>query len=193
MMETSLKKRIPGATYAISDTGPLISAFQSESFELLTQIFAAILVSTTCITELKEHGWEEEIQSASSHLVIMTLTAEEEKQALAFSEQIVQHSDTHNSVAEHHLGEAEAIVLSLRSEHRNDLLLLDELAARAVAKQEGIKISGFPGVLLLAAQTGLISVEEVKRRLEICRKQGTHYGINFIQHVYEMAKKRRRS
>jgi predicted nucleic acid-binding protein len=143
---------------------------------------------------LKEHGWEEEVhQSASSHLVIMTLTAEEEKQALAFSEQIAQHPGTHDSVAEHHLGEAEAIVLSLRSEHRNDLLLLDELAARAVAKQEGIKLSGFPGVLLLAAQTGLISVEELRTRLEICRKQGTHYGINFIQQVYEMAKKRRRT
>lgn len=192
-MKTFLTKRSPGATYAISDTGPLISAFQSESFDLLTQIFAAIFVSTTCIAELKEHGWEEEIQSASSHFVIITLTAEEEKQALAFSEQIAQHPDTHDSVAEHHLGEAEAIVVALRAEHRDDLLLLDELAARVVAKQAGVKLSGFPGVLLLAAQGGLISPEDLKARLEMCRKQGTHYGINFIQQVYEMAKKRRRS
>ena len=83
--------------------------------------------------------------------------------------------------------------MALRPEHRNDLLLLDELAARAVAKQKGIKLSGFPGVLLLAAQTGLISAEELKTRLEMCREQGTHYRTNFIQQVYEMAKQRRRS
>ena len=95
-------------------------------------------------------------------------------------------------MAENHLGEAQAIALALRSEHRNDLLLLDELAAREIAKQMGAKLSGFPGVLLLAVQVGLISAEELKARLEACRYKGTHYGAELIEQVYEMAKLGRR-
>ena len=180
--------RVPGITYAISDTGPLISAFQSDSFTLLTRIFATILVPPACVSELEKHGWQEEIQVAFPQLVIEELTATEEKHALTFAEQIARHPDTNDPVAEHHLGEAHAIVLALRPEYRNDLLLLDELAARAIAKQTGLKLSGFPGALLSATQGGLISADELKKRLELCREKGTHYGKTFIRQVYEMAK-----
>jgi hypothetical protein len=44
--------RLLGGTYAISNTGPLISAFQSDRFALLTQIFAKIHVTTVCVAEL---------------------------------------------------------------------------------------------------------------------------------------------
>lgn len=80
------------------------------------------------------------------------------------------------------------IALALRAEYRNDLLLLDELAARAVAHEKGLKLSGFPGVLLLAVQVGLMSPDGLKTRLEKCRAQGTHYGVSFIERVYAMAK-----
>jgi predicted nucleic acid-binding protein len=179
-------------TYAVSNTGPLISAFQSDSFALLTQIFPEIHVPTVCVAELTKHGWEEEVKEASLHLVIVKLKRSEEKRALTFAKQIAQHPDTDDPVVANHLGEAQAIVLALRSEHRDDLLLLDELAARAIARQMGMKLSGFPGALLLATQGGLISAEELKTRLEICRKQGTYYGASIIQHVYEMAKQGRR-
>jgi hypothetical protein len=35
----------------------------------------------------------------------------------------------------------------------------------------GLEISGFPGVLLLAAQSGFISPEELKERPEICPRR----------------------
>ena len=91
-----------------------------------------------------------------------------------------------------HLGEAQAIRLALRPEHQNDILLLDELAARTVAKQSGIKLSGFPGTLLMAVQAGLLSPEELRERLERCRQLGTHYSVLFIEQVYEMAKQKQR-
>jgi predicted nucleic acid-binding protein len=184
--------RLPGTTYAVSDTGPLISAFQSDSFVLLVHIFAEIHISTACMIELTKHGWEEEVRAASRKLVIVALAPGEERRALAIAKQIAQHPDTNDPVAEHHLGEAQAIVLALRSEHRDDLLLLDELAARAIAKHMDVKLSGFPGVLLLAVQGGLITAEELKARLEKCREQGTHYAVPFIKQVYEMAKQGRR-
>jgi predicted nucleic acid-binding protein len=184
--------RTPGATYAVSNTGPLISAFQSNSFELVGRIFAEVHTSSVCVAELKKHGWEEAIRVASSQLVTVTLTTGEEKQALKVAEQIAQHSETKDSIGANHLGEAQAIVLALRDEYQDDLLLLDELAARAVAQQLKVRLSGFPGVLLLAAQGNLISAEDLRARLEACQRQGTHYGTKFIQQVYEMAREGRR-
>lgn len=192
MAEEQLVARLPGATYAVSNTGPLISAFQSDSFALLTQIFTEIHISTVCAAELIKHGWEKEVQAASSSLVVVKLAYDEDARALAIAGQVAEHPETNDPVVENHLGEAQAIVLALRSEHQDDLLLLDELAARAIARQMSIRLSGFPGVLLLAVQGGLISVEELKARLEECRKQGTHYRASFIQQVYEMAKHGRR-
>lgn len=186
------KTRLPGTTYAVSNTGPLISAFQSDSFHLLTQVFAEIWISSACAAELEKHGWGEEIQTAQPALVVVELTADEHKRALKVARQIAENTDSHDPVAENHLGEAQAIVLAQRPEHKNDLLLLDELAARSVAKQLGLKLSGFPGVLLLATQGGLITAKELRTRLEKCRAEGTHYGTAFIQQVYEMARRHRR-
>lgn len=186
------KRRLRGETYAISNTGPPISAFQSNSFSLLTQIFIKIQVPTACVTELIRHGWGDEMKSASSRLIITELTSIEERRAFSIAEQIAKHPDTNDSIAENHFGEAQAIVLALRPEHQSDLLLLDELAARAIAKRIGLKLSGFPGALLSAVKFDLISAEELKTRLELCRQQGTHYGVNFIEQVYEFAIKIRR-
>jgi predicted nucleic acid-binding protein len=110
--------RLLGGMYAISNTGPLISAFQSDSFALLTQIFAKIHVTTACVAELEKHGWKEEVKAASPELVIVRLKPSEEKRALTFAEQIAQHPDTNDLIVENHLGEAQAIALAFRPEHR---------------------------------------------------------------------------
>lgn len=179
-------------TYAVCNTGPLISAFQSDSLLLLTQIFTEIQVSSVCVDELLRHGWEAKVRAATPPLVIVPVSPEEEQRAYLIAGQIAQHPQNNDPVIENHLGEAQAITLALRPEHQSDVLLLDELAARSVAQQLGIRLSGFPGVLLLAVQAGLITAEELKSRLEQCRQQGTHYGVRFIQQVYEMARQGRR-
>ncbi len=43
--------RLPGVTYAVSNTGPLISAFQSNSFELLIRVIAEIYTSPGCVAK----------------------------------------------------------------------------------------------------------------------------------------------
>lgn len=151
-------------TYAVCNTGPLISAFQSDSCWLFVQIFVEIHISSVCAGELIRHGWETEVQTATPPLVIVTLTTSEEQHAYTIAQQIAQHPANNDPIIENHMGEAQAITLALRAEHQGDVLLLDELAARAVAQQQGVKLSGFPGVLLLAVQTGLITAEELKRR-----------------------------
>lgn len=65
MSEAQAAARLSGTTHTVSNTGPLISAFQSDSFALLTSIFAEIRISTACAAELTKHGWEEEVRAAS--------------------------------------------------------------------------------------------------------------------------------
>ena len=61
MVQIQNTTRLPGTTYAISDTGPLISSFQSDSFGLLTSLFARICIPQACVAELEQHGLEEEV------------------------------------------------------------------------------------------------------------------------------------
>lgn len=145
MARAGAEHQIRTEAYALSNTGPLISAFQAESFDLLRQLFAEVRISSVCAGELVRHGWEAAVQAATPHLVIVKLTREEEQQTQVIAEQIAQHSSTNDPVVANHLGEAQVMTRALRSEHRDDVLLLDELAARAIAKQLGIHLSGFPG------------------------------------------------
>jgi len=101
---------------------------------------------------------------------------------------IAFHPLSRDPVPDNHLGEAQAMVLAARPEFANDVLLLDELAARAVAEESGLTLAGFAGVLLVAVREGLLTAEELKRRLEICQQQGTYYNEAFIEQVYLAAK-----
>ncbi len=180
--------RLPGMAVAISNTGPLISAFQSNSFDLFQELFETVCISTVCNSELTRHGWHDHVEAMSPRLVVFKLNLAEEQHAKKIAEEIVRHPDCNDPILENHLGEAQAITLAERQEFQDDLLLIDELAARAVARERGLKLSGFAGVLLSAAKTKLISPEEVKQRMEKCRAEGTHYRASFIDYVYEIAK-----
>jgi len=176
--------REPGVTHAISDTGPLISIFQSNSLNLVTTLLPVIHIPPMCVEELIRHGWGESLQSAGSRIESHFLTQAEEEIARTIARQIALHPLSRDPVVDNHLGEAQAITLAARPEFINDVLLVDELAARMVAEQMGLTLSGFAGVLLVAVQEGLLTASELKERLEACRQQGTHYSEAFIEQVY---------
>lgn len=175
-------------THAISDTGPLISVLQSDSLELVTTLLPVIHIPPACVDELMRHGWSESLHSATSRIKTHPLTEAEEEMARTIAQQIAFHPLSRDPVPDNHLGEAQAMVLAARPEFANDVLLLDELAARAVAEESGLTLSGFAGVLLVAVREGLLTAEELKKRLEICQQQGTHYSEAFIEQVYLAAK-----
>ena len=180
--------REPGSTQAISDTGPLISIFQSNSLDVVTTLLPVIHIPQACADELAKHGWKEALQLSNSRIQIHALSDKEKEAAWSIAQRIAAHAMSGDPEPAHHLGEAQAIVLATRPEYASDVLLIDELAARAVAQDIGLALSGFPGVLLVAAQEGLLSAEEVKERLETCRRQGTHYSKALIKQVYSAAK-----
>ena len=182
----SIKK--PGVTHAISDTGPLISIFQSDSLDLITTLLPVIHMPPACVEELIRHEWGEALQSARSQIETRFLTEAEKEVAWTIARAIALHPLSRDSVPDNHLGEAQAMALATRPEFANDVLLLDELAARAVAEAMELALSGFAGVLLVAVQEELLTAEELRERLRVCRRQGTHYGETFIEQVYLAAK-----
>ena len=173
---------------AVCDTGPLISALQSSSVYLLTSLFSELHIPSACMAELIEDGWGHELTAFSSVIRAFPVLPNEEKTVDVIAQRIAQHAKSQNRNPARHLGEAQAIALALRKEHQEAFLLLDELAARAVAQELRLQITGFPGVLLLAVQDGMITPSDLADRLEECRAQGTHYSVELIQRVYEIAR-----
>ncbi len=65
------------------------------------------------------------------------------------------------------LDPGERTALRLAEQLHSDIVLLDEAAARAIAVQRGLKISGTLGVLCDAAEAGLLKLPDV---LDLLRK-----------------------
>lgn len=154
----------------------------------MVRLFGAVHTSEACLAELLEHRWDDRVLHAGDQLVVHRLTDSEGEEAQRLGERIAAHAASHDSEPDHHLGEAEAMVLAQRPDFDDTFVLLDELAARAVAQELGLAISGFAGALLLAAGQGFITADEVQQKLIQCQRQGTHYSSEFIERVYQAAR-----
>lgn len=174
---------------AISDTGPLISAFQSNSIDILIAVVGQIHITPTCRSELIRHGWAEFLIQIGASIHVQTLTPTEIKQAEAYAKQIALHPLSKDPEPFNHLGEAEAMALAQRSEFSHSAFLVDEQAGRGVAFELGLTISGFAGILLMAVDRDLLTPEQLREKLELCKRSGTHYGDKLIEHTYQLAKR----
>jgi len=172
----------------VSNTGPLVSIFQSESLDLVVALFGRIHTSEACTVELIKHDWGDTLAQVGPTIISHKLTDCELAQAKEFAKSIAVHPASKDPKPDNHLGEAEVMALVQRPEFSGSVLMLDELAARAVATELNLNVSGFAGVLLLAVDSGLLTADEVKERLECCQQQGTHYSATFIERIYQTAK-----
>jgi predicted nucleic acid-binding protein len=84
-----------------------------------------------------------------------------------------------------HLPEAEVMIIAGRSELACARILLDERAARVIAKEDGLDVLGFPGIVGMAGLDGLLTKAEIRCLLDLCQQQGTHYSRRLIEHVAE--------
>ena len=165
----------------VSDTGPLISAFQSGSFPLLHALIGDVVVPKAVADEIAQHGWSDDLAAAGEKIRVAELAPDEQTKVTEVANAI----GTSDSLE--HRGEAEAIVLASRRSECCELILIDELAARNCDKALGLRIVGFPGILLMATRSKVINPDDLKSRLESCRDQGTYYGQQLIEDVYQLA------
>lgn len=174
----------------VSNTGPLISALQSDCVFILRQFYDLIHIPASELAEFEGHGATEEIQGLmeSGFIVTHDLTESERQTAQAIADEIARSARSKNKEPVHHYPEAAAIALMERGDLGAMELLVDELAAREVAQRRGVDTVGFPGLLIRTCQQGLMTPEQVRDALADCQRQGTHYSNRFIAEVYQRLK-----
>ena len=177
---------------AVSNTGPLISALQSNCMHILQQFYDQIHIPVDEIIELQKHGAGQEISrylKTGFMVVHEDFTLNEIHAAKAIAREIADHRATRDRNPANHLPEAFAIVLVQRSRLGAIELLIDELAARDVARLRKVPLIGFPGILIRACRQSIIVPDEAKSALEECQRQGTHYSPKLINGIYSNLKR----
>jgi hypothetical protein len=173
-----------GKVIAVSDLGPLISAFQCGRTDLLKRYFSVRYITASELTELDAHGWAGDIRQLIKEgfvVVAGSLTHEEREKAERVAKQIASDPASGDPDWLNHLPEAEALVLMMeRGPLMIDLILLDEKAARNVAHDLGVPMTGFPWVAGRAGLDGLVTRDEIRNLLRTCQQQGTYYSDQLI-------------
>jgi predicted nucleic acid-binding protein len=127
----------------VSDTSPVIALIRINQIQLLPTLFHEVVIPSAVREELSLARFTEEeliIYKSCNWLIEKTV-----------SDTVILNADLDK-------GEAEAIVLA--KQLHADFLLIDETAGRKVAMNEGVRIIGVIGLLLVAKEKGLIT--EVK-------------------------------
>ncbi|MBU0493088.1 MAG: hypothetical protein KKA73_25580 [Chloroflexi bacterium] len=175
-------------TVVACNTGPLISAFQCGRVDILKRYFRIIYIAPSQVTEFAMHGAAAALDDLVQEGFVMlaeALTGDERTRAEILARRIAAQSLSGDPDYRSHLPEAEAMVVAARPELGCTLILLDELAARAVAEEEELRITGFPGVVGQAGLDGLLTKDDIRHVLGLCQQQGTHYSNQLVKHVSE--------
>lgn len=129
----------------VSDTSPLSALHHIQKLNLLQKLYQQIIIPETVHTEL--------VRCHPSIPSFIQVAAIEDRQIVIKLKKRL------------HQGEAEAIALT--KELRADFVLMDESLGRAVAAEEGVRVVGLLGVLLVAKSKNMIaSLSPIIKQLE---------------------------
>lgn len=154
----------------ISNT-TVISNFASiGQLDVLRQLFGSLAISTEVYHEIEvglEEGYRfyegtDQVVSPFSSDGWIQLTSMTDDQELRYFHEMPAHL---------HHGESSSLAIA---RHRKWLLLTDDRHARQEAMQQGIRVSGSIGCLVLAVDQGLCSLSQANIWLDEMIKQGYH-------------------
>jgi len=134
----------------VADTSPLNYLIQIECQELLPAMFERILVPAAVVNELDHPGAPAVVRAFLRQM----------PQWIAVRQVRLTPDPTLASLDP---GEREAIQLA-REEHA-DLLLMDEKMGMRLARRQGLAVIGTLGILVRAAQYGLVNIDAALARL----------------------------
>ena len=157
----------------VSDTTPLMTLLKCDHLDLLKKMYGSVLIPSAVYNELTDNPlYEQEAQIIKDcdFLEVKEITNKERIRTLQSSTGL-------------DLGETEALVLA---EITNaDLLLMDEVMGRMIAKEMGFTIAGAIGILIAAKTEGLLSSDEIKITVSKLRSSGQHIGEPLLKKLLE--------
>lgn len=160
----------------ISDTTPLISFLKIGQLDLLEKLYKTVIIPQAVFDELtanKRFPKEAEVVKNCPFLKIQPV---EDKLKVA----------TLQANTGLDLGESEAIVLA-ESINAN-LLMMDEIRGRTVAKEQGLSVIGVVGILSTAYLTKHLSADEVHDCVEKLQQNRRHIGEPLLNSLLNMVK-----
>jgi len=135
----------------VADSGPLHYLILLNQAELLLRLYGEVIVPAGVLHELSSAyaptAVKDWLSQSPSWLRVETVPQDQ-------LQLITEDLDR---------GEREAIALAERL--KADLVLIDEQMGRTEARRRNLRVTGTLGVLRTAAETGLIDVKDVLRRL----------------------------
>ena len=155
----------------VSDTTPLISLLKIQRLELLNELFDEVWIPQTVYEELVTNR---KFASEAVEIIETDYIKKVEITDLK-SVELLRRATGLDA------GESEAIILS--DEIRADILLMDEVKGRMVAKQMGLTIMGTIGILMTAYDEKLLSDEEILHCIEILQRNGRYISEKLYQQL----------
>jgi predicted nucleic acid-binding protein len=134
---------------AVADASPLCYLVLIGEIDLLPELFHQVAVPQAVIEELLHEDAPEEVRNWASKPPAWISTA--------------ATADVSSGLERLQAGERAAIILAEST--KADLILLDEKAARRVAAERGLRVTGILGVLGEAATRGLVDLSSAIDRL----------------------------
>ncbi len=158
----------------VSDYTPLITLMKAARLEILERLFGEVLIPEAVFSELTANAsyWDEVEQIRNSSFIQVVRAKDDER--VAFLQRATGLDR----------GESEAIVFA--DETKADLLLMDEIAGRRVAKNMNLPLTGSVGVLIRAHQIGLLTAQEAEEAFQSIRSANRYISERLIQNALDI-------
>ena len=138
-------------TVVVSDTSPFSYLIQIDCEDLLPALYGRVLIPRAVFEEMSNPGTPASVRTWLTHIPEWLLI----RDARPISDPNLEQVD---------LGERQAIQLAL-DEHA-DALIIDDRAGARLAARFGLEVTGTLGVLLEAANRGLVDLETALQKLQ---------------------------
>ena len=153
----------------ISNTTPILSLLKIDKLSLLKELYGKIIIPTAVYNEI-EKGKEKSYYQDLELIDWIEI-------------QDIQDPNSRDYFLDLDDGEAEVIILA--KEQNADLVIMDEILGRRIAKQLNLKITGTIGVLLRAKENG--HIKSLKDLLSELIEKGTWLNPKLISKVLKLA------
>lgn len=160
----------------VSDSTPLISLMKTARLEILESLFQEVFIPEAVFSELTANPeYAAEAEQIENCPFIKVVSVKEQRAV-----------DILRRISGLDLGESEAIVYA--DDNKAEVLLMDEVKGRQVAKAMGIYIMGTVGVLLFAYDEKILSAMDVEEALECLKRSGRHIGDDILNYALSKIK-----
>lgn len=163
----------------VADSTPLITMMKADQLALLHALFGEIRIPVAVfeeVTDNLEYANEADLIRNSSYIKVVEVEDPEQVILLRRATALDR-------------GESEAIIYA--DQVGADLLLMDETAGRAIARNMNLRLTGSVGVLILAIEKGILSPDDADMTVEKIRSSRRHISEELLQRVKAAAQTKR--